>query len=130
VDEESLRFGRQVSWAILAAVLGRAVTLLASCHERAAPCPTSAPKPSRQALEPTMMMLSKKLGWHGFHQLGGFPWSHAKLDDGSILLLRSAFQRFPEGPWYVKLNHFCHNCSSSLRVSIGLQETCHILETE
>jgi hypothetical protein len=109
LEVESPRLRREMSCAILATVLGRTVTLLGSCCKRAAPSLACASKPSRQALVPMMKMLSVRGDCHGFHRLGGLPWLHAKLNNLSTLLLRSAFQRFPESHWYVKLDYFCHN---------------------
>jgi hypothetical protein len=98
-----------MSEAILATVLGGAVTLFATCRKLAAPCLTSAPKPSRQALVPTMKMFSMRRDCHRLHHLGGFPRLNAKLDDLSAWLLRSPFQRFSENRGYVKLNNLRHS---------------------
>jgi hypothetical protein len=48
--------GFQVSEAILATVFRRTVTLFVCCGGLAAPCLTSAPEPSRQALVPMVKM--------------------------------------------------------------------------
>ena len=68
-NDESLRLGCQMSSAILATVLGRAVTLFASCVELATPRLTRAPEPSRQALVPMVKMLSMRRDHQGLHGL-------------------------------------------------------------
>jgi hypothetical protein len=98
-----------MSRAILATVLGRSVTLFASCGKLAAPSLTSAPKPSGQALVPMVRMLSTRPDCHRLHYLRRFPCSPAKLDNLCRLVLRSALQGFPENRRFVKLNHFRHS---------------------
>jgi hypothetical protein len=116
--------------AILAAVLGRSVTLFAFRGKLAAPCLTSTPKPSSQALVPLVKMLAVRRNCDGFH-LGGFPCLLAKFDDLCRLVLRSALQGFPENRRFVKLNHFRHSylhhaCES---LADGLQQLDYIHAT-
>jgi len=98
-----------MSRAIPATVLGRSVTLVASCGKLAAPGLAGAPKPSRQALVPMVKVLAMRLDCYGLHDLGRFPCLRAKLDDLCALLFLSAFQRFVENRRYIKLNHFPHS---------------------
>jgi hypothetical protein len=109
LTKKSLRLGCQMSRAIPAAVLGRSVTLFASCAKLAAPCLTSAPKPSRQAPVPMVKMLAMRRDCCGLHDLGGFPCPRAKLDHLRTLRLRSTLQRFVEDRRHMKLDHFPHS---------------------
>jgi hypothetical protein len=98
-----------MSQAILATMLGRTVTLFASCGKLAAPYLTSASKPSRQALVPLVKMLPMRHDCHGLHYLAGFACLRAKLDNLSALPSPREFQGFPEDRRHVKLDHLCHN---------------------
>jgi hypothetical protein len=84
-DEESLRLGCQMSWAVSATLLGSTVAIFASLGKLTAPHFAHAAKPARQALVPVVKMLPTRHEYHGLHCLGGFPCLRAKLDNLSAL---------------------------------------------
>ena len=90
-DEESLRLGCQMSWAVSATLLGSTVAIFASLGKLTAPHFAHAAKPARQALVPVVKMLPMRHEYQGLHCLGGFPCLRVKLDDLCTLLVRGPF---------------------------------------
>jgi hypothetical protein len=97
-----------MSEAILAALLGRTITLFHSFGKLAAPRFASAPETSRQALVPIVKMLPTRLDCRGLHSLGGLPCLRAKVDNFPASR-QFTLQRCVEIRRDVKLNHLRHD---------------------